>query len=647
MSNVRAVLGDGGLLSTVIPQFKERPEQIAFSEATDRVLQDSGVLLSECPPGVGKSFGYLVPAIYRIGQTPRVTRQRYLKNGGIEEYQDDYRVLVVTANIALQEQLIHKDLPLLHRLMGVDFQYALAKGRTNYCCYSFVHSDSAFQVEMFDPESAQALHDLIIWARNSQTGDISDLETLPNKSAWAEMSKSSDECLGKKCQHHHDCFVRKAKAKVDSANIVVCNYHLFFSNMAYGMAVLPPYDAVIMDEAHEAVDVARDIFGWRLSHAAIRRAVGPLRLIGLKDTRTTVLDASRDFFKALENFKDSPRYRARIKSKYPVDTKRLVDALKEVLREFVIVREGAPNPERKEEARLWCNKINEIIFLLQEAMNLGNSEAVYFIEGSRGGSYSLNCKTVDVGDKINECLFKVTPSVVLTSATLAVNGKFQYLYSDLGIHDCMVEELVVGSPFDLAKQSLFIIPFNAPSPDNSEVVSQYIEKCVELARGRTLCLFTSYRNLAVARDRLRANTKWNVLAQGEKPRNKLIEEFREDVSSVLLGVDSFWAGIDVPGEALSCVIIDRLPFPNPDDPILDATKDKGEKSWFMDYSIPRAVIAFKQGAGRLIRSIYDKGVIVVLDDRIINKRYGAIFINSFPQRLTIRKDVEVIKEFLA
>jgi len=653
MSIIYDTFDDGGWLSKAIPLYKSRPQQVKFAMETARALVKEGVLLAECPPGVGKSFGYCVPVIGMVSKTPVVEREKSVpiyENGKVVSYdteivEDNFRAIIVTANIALQEQLIEKDLPMLREVMPFEFRFALAKGRTNYLCYDFVHSDAAAQVEMFDQDSAMELGDLLQWARTTETGDISDLDYIPNKAAWAELTKSGDECRGKKCKSYLNCFVRKARAGIKEAHIVVCNYHLFFTHLAFGTTVLPEYDAVIMDEAHNAVDIARDIFGWRLTYAAIRRAVAPLRRIKQGETRVWVLNEARSFLDDLKRYYESDSYRARLKEKDPVQSEHLMEALQAAVREYYTVEENDLSAERRQDARLWKAKCEAVMERIREVMALSTEGAVYYLEVDHREHVTICCRTIDVSKELYAGLFSETPTVILTSATLAVRGSMQHLKKDLGIWNDNVQELIVGSPFDLAKQAMMVVPRDAPHPDNSEAVANYVERCINAAGGRTLCLFTSYRNLAVTRDRLRERTTWNVLAQGEMPRTKLVAKFRADVKSVLLGVDSFWAGIDVPGESLSCLVIDRLPFPTPEDPILDATKERGEP-WFMSYSIPRAVTAFRQGAGRLIRSVHDRGVIVVLDSRIVKKQYGALFTSSFPKKMRIAKKIEAISEFL-
>jgi len=647
MNIVKETLDNGGILSKAIDRYAARQQQLRFAESTASILNSNGVLLAECPPGVGKSFGYCVPIIGKVSCTPYVTRKRMNKvTNQVEEYQDIYRTLIVTANIALQEQLIYKDLPLLQKAMPQKFEFALAKGRQNYICYRFVHSDAAKQLQLFDKESSVEAERLIEWAKTTNTGDISDLDFLPNKAVWSELSKSGDECLGIKCESYKNCFVAKARSKIEQSNIIVCNYHLFFMHLALGSKTLPKYDAIVMDEAHEAADIARSIFGWEVSYYSIRRAVNPLLQIKLKDTRTTILRDAKEFMDSLDRYKKRQSYKARLKCKNPVSSDKILKSLTEASNEFTRVSEYDLKPERRLEAKLWADRCDAIGEKITEAMNLSKESSVYFLENDRRENVLLCSKTVDVSEFLSKHLFERTGAIILTSATLTVDGKFNHLITDLGIPREKVKELIVGSPFDYENQVRFIVPSDAPDPNDSLSVARMIERCIDLAGGRTLCLFTSYRNLTAVKEQLRAHTTWNVLVQGEKPRNMLIEEFRKDVKSVLLGVASFWAGIDIPGEALSCLIIDRLPFPNPDDPILDATKDAGKK-WFMEYSIPRSVTAFRQGVGRLIRSVHDRGVVVVLDSRIIKKQYGSLFTRSaFPRRIRPSNSINMIGEFL-
>jgi ATP-dependent DNA helicase DinG len=654
MSIIYDTLNDGGLLSKAIPNFRSRPQQLEFAVKTAQVLVNGGVLLAECPPGVGKSFGYSVPLIAMVNKSPTVIRNKVKRIFDEDDHEyryetvqerDNYRALIVTANIALQEQLVGKDLPLLKKVMPQKFNFILAKGRSNYICYDFVHSDAAAQTMLFDKGAALEYSGLLNWARKTTTGDMNELDFVPNKQAWAELVKGSDECKGRKCKNYHNCFVNKARQGIKDSNIIVCNYHLFFTHLAFGTSVIPDFDAVVMDEAHNAVDIARDIFGWKLTYYAVKRASAPLLLIGKSGTREQLLREARNFFDDLRSYKESGDYKARIKVKDFVKTKNLMQALTAAAIDYETEAETTQKEERMVEAKLWSARCQTIGGKIQEAMQLSQESCVYHIEIDNHDSVSLNCRAIDVSRPLHERLFADTKTVVLTSATLAVKGSMDHLVNDLGIWREDRENLIVGSPFNLVKQSIIIVPRDTPGPDNPEGIANVIEICVNAAQGRTLCLFTSFKNLYVTRDRLRERTTWNVLSQGDKPRTRLIEEFRADVRSVLLGVESFWAGIDVPGEALSCLIIDRLPFPTPEDPILDATKDRGG-NWFMGYSIPRAVTTFRQGVGRLIRSVHDRGVVVVLDDRLVRARYGTMFTSSFPKRMRISKSLSDVQNFL-
>ena len=608
------VFGPNGHLAKRFEGYTPRPGQVAFARAVDAAIRDGEHLLGECPTGTGKSIGYSVPAAYHAAH-------------------HDKRVVIVTANIALQEQLVSKDLPLLREILPWKFSYALLKGRRNYLCHSRLHDG---EMRLRDPSHAEMYEEITAWADRTRTGDVSELAFEPPAALWNLFSVSGEDCKGKDCAFQSKCFSYKAKARAGNAQIIVANYHLLFLHLQLRQAtgqdlVLPSFDVLICDEGHKAADIARDFFGYRITRGSILWAGRRLHRINQDALAERLGRHGFAFFGALERYADSKAYQCRLRNENPIPWTPLYDALRDTADAYrrIIDRADLDTDTRGDLRRLE-RRARTVAYQLREAMLLHYKSAVYFIEPLPKGGVALASKYVDVEAPLRAALFEPTDTVVITSATLTTNnGSFEYTKSELGIPE--PRELVVESPFDFHAQALFIVPKAIAAPTAQEfpaAVAETVKDVIELAGGRTLALFTSYRNLNQTHEHL-AGIGYRVLRQGEMPRTKLIETFRRDISSVLLGTESFWAGVDVPGEALSCVIIDRLPFASPDDPVLDAIRER-DSQWFRNYSLPRAIIAFRQGFGRLIRSTRDRGVVIVLDSRLATKPYGRMFLRSIP-----------------
>ncbi len=660
---LRAVFDKRGYLAAEFDGYKLRPGQVALTRAVDRVIRgENGKthLIAEGPTGTGKSLAYLVPATFHAAV-------------------DGKTVVVVTANIALQEQLMKKDLPLLEKILPWPVKFALMKGIGNFLCLSElddVKSRSSLHLQ-FDSKGRGARTDQIIeWAEHTETGDKSELSFEPG-ALWSDFSTTSDDCKREKCPERKNCFAMRALRKAREAKVIVANYHLLFADMLVYrktegiIRIIPPYQIAILDEAHKAADIARDFFGFRFTaqgmSKTIRRCMRTPKKEGVDPgvVETVEFEASK-FFRDLGEYFRSKQYKTRLKVQKPIEWQPLVAAVltaAERMHEAIgLLDRGLSMPALTEEEveriegrikdqELGIRRCKEYAVGITAAMELsGEPNHVYFIEEDRRGNAALVCKTVDVASIIHDDLFEKASSVTLTSATLATGGSFDYIASEVGAPAESTETLVAKSPFS-HKQSLLVVPTNEelPLPTDrdafTEAVPEVVEKIVRLADGRTLALFTSYKNLRATEGWLRAAMlPFTLLVQGSRPRLQLLEAFKRDESSVLLGTESFWAGVDVPGAALSCVIIDRLPFPTPDDPVLDAIAAHDDR-WFFNYSVPRAQIMLKQGAGRLIRSVTDRGVVVVLDRRIIEKSYGDSFLSTLPRMMRSRK-LESVRRFL-
>lgn len=572
----------------------------------------------------GKSVAYLVPAI-EAAQTGKVT-------------------LIVTANIALQEQLIGKDLPTLKKVIDKPFSYALAKGVNNYICENAIDS----KPKLYTAAEKDEWHTVMEWAKTTKTGDLSELPFELSYAVRQASTVSFANCLGKNCPERGNCFYYAARSAWQSASIIVTNYSMFFVDLKIrqmsddGHGILPDYDAVIFDEVHRAPAIAREFFGFRHTEAGILAIAKATP----NDKISADLKASAVvFFDQLKKYYNSSSYRARIRVENCVrEGSKLAGLLMMAADSFTAEANNQNINEIKYKLRLRARSAKKAADDILAAMMLDSQYSVYFIEQT-GRSISLSSKLVSAA-LVMKRFFGDKP-IILTSATLA-NGKgdFSHIKRELGISEC--RELVVESPFDFSR-SMMVIP-DMPDPNSSsytKAVATAVETAIKSANGRTLGLFTSWKALNSTYDHLK-NLKlpFTILKQGDAPRIVLVEKFKSDIHSVLLGTESFWAGVDVPGEALSCVVIDKLPFISPDDPVLDFFQDKLGDACFQMIQIPNAIIAMKQGVGRLIRTKTDKGVVVALDNRLLSKSYGKQFLRALPRGMQFSDSISSIGPFL-
>lgn len=623
------VFGRDGIFAKSFPGYEPRAGQIELARAVNKAIGDGHKLIAEAPTGTGKSIAYAVPAIWHNANDPKKPR-----------------TIIVTANIALQEQLVTKDLPTLRKLLPWPFAFTLAKGRTNYGCHDrFEHTD---EIRNDLPDLALQLADVIAWFRETQTGDVSELPFVPNPRLWSELSMGSDQCKGRKCPFRDRCYVEAAKKRMEASGIIVTNYHLFFADMIVrastdgDASILPNAASVIFDEAHKATEIARDFIGSKIGEGVIRRLVRDanrtVREAGTKMDVAALEDVEAfgaECFERALLYRKSKAYKARLKMEGEFDPGRVIDALNRLAKNlFETAADGRLTGESREAIRKVAERAERRADELANVRDLRDDELfVYYIDEERthnGGTRAvIGSKMIDPSPVLRDQVFGRYACVVATSATMATGGSFEHVAADLGCDE--FEELTAASPFDMSRQALLVCPSTMCEPNDPEFGEQAADavvEAIELARGRTLALFTSYRNLDTAhRATLARGFPFRILRQGDLPRTMLIEEFRRDVSSVLFGTASFWEGVDVQGDALSCVVIDRLPFVTPDDPIMDAISSR-QRDWFKRWMLPRAVIAFRQGFGRLIRTVNDRGVVVVLDRRILDKPYGKIFVRG-------------------
>jgi ATP-dependent DNA helicase DinG len=631
---VRQFFGRKGLLSEWHPQFEFREGQLAMAEATESAIADKKHLIVEAGTGTGKTLAYLVPALL-----------------------SGKRVVISTGTKNLQEQLFFKDIPFLEQHLG-PLRACYMKGRGNYACRQKIY-DAEKEPVLDGLEEVADFRIIREWEKTTETGDRSEIKTLPEGStAWAKIDARSDLCSGQKCQQFERCFITKMHQKAQESDIIIVNHHLFFADLAVkggpmggeGGGIIPDYGAVIFDEAHDIEDVAGQYFGTTVSSyqfEELTRDVAGLarrKSFGSKELDRILMmlgERAAHFFTLFGAAEGRSGFRAHeaFLIEHEEAYRDILAALEIVALQLELLR-AAP-----EEAIPLVNRAREIARRLQFWMESNDRAYVYWIE-KRGRGTFLQATPIDVSSLLDEKLFDAIDTAVLTSATLAVAGEFEFVKQRLGLRSART--LIVESHFDYTEQALLYVPQELPDPRNQAFTAAAAREIIEIlmhSRGRAFVLFTSYQQMRLIYDRVSLEVPFQTLMQGTGPRNALLDEFRSTPNAVLFGTSSFWQGVDVPGAQLSCVIIDKLPFAVPSDPVVEARiaairNDGGDA--FSGYQVPQAAIALKQGFGRLIRSRADRGVLVLLDNRITKTRYGQIFFDSLPHYAftTKRKDVE-------
>jgi ATP-dependent DNA helicase DinG len=638
-SAVDAAFADDGPLARSVDHYEPREGQRAMARQVAETLAQGGILLAEAGTGTGKTLAYLVPAIL-----------------------SGHRVLVSTGTKNLQEQVYFKDLPVLQDALRVKFTAAYMKGRANYLClHRYGQAPPALTAEL-EP-----------WVRTTTTGDRAELDALPEDSAlWSDLAATADTCLGGECPQYQDCFVTRMRQRAAAADIVIVNHHLLCADAAvrqssYG-EVIPDCHYAVLDEAHQLEDVATQYFGRSVSNYRLDELVrdaGHLLNAGvIADEDSSIRrriahvdDHARGFFASAAAVvrAGSPARDNRIRlgpdwfADIADDGIALIGALDGLEADLSLAGGRAEAGSRaNEDALAIARRAGELRDDLRFMMAASDSAFVYFIE-TRGRGVFLRAAPIDVSGILQDLLFDRWKAVVLTSATLTVEGSFGYVRSRLGIGQA--SELAVPSEFDFARQAILYLPRRMPppkSPDFADAAAREILGILRRTEGRAFVLFTSYSVLNAVRSILEPALTYPLLVQGTAPRSALLDAFRARPNAVLLATSSFWQGVDVVGEQLSCVIIDKLPFASPGDPITSArieaiTAEGGEA--FGDYQVPLAILTMLQGLGRLIRHRSDRGVLAVLDPRLRTMAYGARFLNSFPPA-PITSDLSAIDRFL-
>jgi len=633
---VEEIFGAGGLLAKRHPAYEFRPSQLAMAKIADEAFAKHQHVVIEAGTGTGKTLAYLIPAI-RSGR----------------------RVVVSTATKSLQEQLFQKDLPFLQKHFAPNLKAALMKGRANFLCRQKVHQMEG-QPVLKGIDEIDWFAQIRDWEKLTETGDRSELTFLPDDAElWNRIDARSDLCTGKKCPEFERCFITAMHQRAEEADLIIVNHHLFFADLAVRQddfgSILPEYSAVVFDEAHEIEDVASDYFGRQISSYKLeelsRDAENVLRTLQIEAPQarrqiSRLRERARSFFERfLERegrYPFGPAERNAFLDQNREAYDDLAAALKRIEAELSAL---TPKPEEVVAvARRAAEIRRELTFLLESA----EKSYVYWFE-RRGRGVFLAATPIDVSQILREKLFDHFDTIILTSATLAVEGRFEYLKQRLGV--LPAQENVLPQEFDYRTQALLYLPPSLPDVRNAAFAASAadeITRLLEISHGRAFCLFTSYAQMKDVHERVSGRVNFPILLQGTAPRSALLDRFRTTPNAVLFATSSFWQGVDVPGAQLSCVIIDKLPFAVPSDPIVAArvralTEDG--RNAFAEYQVPEAVLALKQGFGRLIRSKTDRGILAILDNRIQRMQYGKIFLESLPEYSTTQ-DLGAVARFM-
>ena len=633
MESISDILGDEGPIAQLLSGFAPRVEQQHLAEAIFAALENTSVLVGEAGTGTGKTFAYLVPALFS-GQ----------------------RVIISTGTRHLQDQLFYSDMPMVKKALNTGATVSLLKGRANYLCKHRL-ARALRHPALNNAEHAKHLRIVNDWARTTETGDIAEVMNVPEDSmVWGFITSSDDFCSEHEGDERDDCFIHRARKKAQESDVVVVNHHLLCADLSlkeegFG-ELLPSANAFIIDEAHQLPDIAAQFFGKKLSSRQLldlaRDTVGEQLheapdMAELRDMATQLESGVRHFRLAFEIEPTRDAW-VTVAERPSIDRELermtlLLGSLRDTLEDVASRGKGLESCYRR--------AVQHAASLDRFIASEPNREYVHWFETYRTG-FSLNMTPMTVAEPFKRAMDAMPASWIFTSATLAVGGDFSHFKTNLGIESA--EELLVDSPFDYRHNAMLYLPEGLPEPQHASYTKAAMESVlpiIQASKGRTFLLFTSYRALHEAGRFLEGQFDFPILTQGQMPKRELLEAFQSLGNAVLLGTSSFWEGVDVRGEALSVVVIDKLPFGSPGDPVMGARIDHMKQAGgnpFFEYQLPQAAIALKQGVGRLIRDVTDTGVLVLCDPRIRTKNYGEVFINSLPP-MPISRDITEIQAF--
>ena len=625
---VDQILGPGGAVAANHPFYEHRPGQIKMAQAVADAIAENYHLCVEAGTGTGKTLAYLLPVIF-----------------------SNKRVIISTATKNLQEQLFFRDIPFLEKALGRKFSVCYMKGRSNYLCWNKLEAIES-ETYLFSPQDPEYLRMIKKWVHKTETGDRAELTELPDDALlWHRLDARRETCSGQKCRNFDACFVTKVRQQALESDIIIVNHHLFFADLALRQgdfaSILPDYSVLVFDEAHEIEDAATQYFGVMISNYRIeelvRDAERALAETGagsafLTEQLAKLAERSKEFFGSFQS-KEGRFVLQPLGSGLGVRRGlNGIDSFSESYRalrtQLNVIRASFSNvPVQSESIDALARRSLEMENELGTILESESSEHVYWCE-IRGRGTFLWASPINIAAILGDRLFSQIDTAILTSATLSTGGNFSFVKSRLGL--AAAHELIVPSHFDFATQAILYVPKNIPEPREEGWVRhacKELETILEASRGRAFVLFTSYSQMEQVHQTLKSRLPFPVLLQGEKSKSGLLDSFRNTPNAVLFATSSFWQGVDVQGEQLSCVVIDKLPFSVPSDPVTAARIAQINESGgnaFYDYQIPTATILLKQGMGRLIRSKTDRGILALLDKRILTKSYGRMFLRSLP-----------------
>lgn len=633
---IESILGPDGKLARFIQGFEFRPSQVEMAHVAARAIDNHMPALIEAGTGTGKTFGYLVPAVL-----------------------SKKKCVISTGTKNLQEQIYHKDIPLLQKVTGRPIDAVMMKGRENYLCLHRYHQYSP-QASLLKTSPSEKLRKLQQWLKRTVYGDRGEIPWLADDDTlWTHVSCTSDQCLGTSCAFLDDCFLGRLRSRAARARIIVVNHYLFFADLKVKEAgfgeIIPRFQVAVFDEAHTIEEIATTYFGDSLSTRQLTELMGDLKRACSKIRDLSMrelghrLDSIHAGCERLNGELDPYEEKGRMEPEFLLTLNR--GPARDISRALRAVYDDPDFKNRVNgELRPLLDRARELDRLLEEIFRKRDGNWLNWYE-KRKQSITFYASPLNISATLNDLLYDNVQSVLFTSATLSTNGTFEFIRGRLGLPESTLQD-ICPSHFDFQTQTLFYIPNRLPPPNATYFArdaAREMVRILERTRGRALILFTSYHNLNRVYGILRQRLSYVIFRQGDAPRSVLLRQFSEDIHSVLLATGAFWQGVDVPGEALSCLIIDKLPFDSPGDPLvaarIDAIRRQGGNA-FMAYQVPSAIITFKQGIGRLIRKRSDRGVLSILDVRILTSRYGRFFLESLPP-ITVTHDISAIDRFFS